>query len=194
MILPFDFRNDLVQPATINQLHRVEEVFVFLADFKHRHDIGVVHLRRCASFPPETGLRVGRSQLPQRQHLDRDSTTERNLFGFVNDTHPAANDFANDAIVANLVGPVQIGFDFPIARLRSQVFHHVERIKQFAQLVREFRVLLAVFIDAGIFTVLSTVCVLIDDVHQALFCGGIRVHGHMMPGESTRDNVSGGRT
>src|SRR5947207_2882916 len=92
-------RDPMCQCHSIEVLHCDEAFAVVLSDFVDGADIGMVQRRSSTGFAAEAlqSLRVFRDIIGQE--LERDKTTEGDIFGLVNDTHPATAEFLDDAVV-----------------------------------------------------------------------------------------------
>jgi hypothetical protein len=97
------------QAAAFDELHREVRHLLDHADGVDGHDPGVLK--------PAGNLRLelkaldcpGVESRRNRQDLEGDTTAEGKLFGFVDDTHPAAADFADDPKVADDTGALLAG-------------------------------------------------------------------------------------
>ena len=90
------------QVRSFDELHREEVCAVGLADVVDRHDGVVAELRGRRSLPAEP-LDVDRRERDvRRQHLEGHAAAERHVHGFVDDSHAAAADLAQHAVLADV--------------------------------------------------------------------------------------------
>ena len=69
---------------------------VILAGCVDRHDVGVMELGGCLRFATKANNRLGGHTQSAGQHFERDLAIQRPLPGLVDNTHPAAAEFAHD--------------------------------------------------------------------------------------------------
>ncbi len=93
------FVQHFVQSATGNKLHYVVASSLLFANPIHRDNIGVMQTSRGTCFAQKPLAPTAVSQCRGQQHFQRDASTERLLLSLVNDTHAAATQLANNAIV-----------------------------------------------------------------------------------------------
>ena len=89
-----------IQADAFDALHRVVADALLLAIVEHRHDVGVVQLRRRAGLglkSPQVGP-VGAE--PRVHDLERHAALERLVLGFVDDAHAAAAELAEEGVVS----------------------------------------------------------------------------------------------
>ena len=85
---------------SVDVLHREVMDSAFAADGVDRHDIRMMQRRGRAGLVLKT-LQLFRIHVrSERQHFQRDSSTQRNLFRFVNNPHPAPTEKPDDPEVA----------------------------------------------------------------------------------------------
>ncbi len=88
-----------------------------LADLVNGADVGMVQSRRSPSFASKT---LERLQVPGklvRQKLQRDKPPQLSVFGLVNDTHAAAAQFFDNAVMRDvLVDHKRRNFQWPYVR------------------------------------------------------------------------------
>ena len=91
----------MLQRQPIQKLHGDERLPVLLANVVNRANIGVVECRRCAGFTTKSfeSLRVLRQFI--RQELQGYKSPKLGVLGFVNDTHAAAAQLLDDAVMRN---------------------------------------------------------------------------------------------
>ncbi len=100
-----DARHTIVERLTVEVLHRDERATVFEAP-------RVVHLDDVRALNAGGGARLAEEALDDdrrvrqlgREHLDRHRLTDADVLGLVDDRHPAAPDFARDAVLADEQG------------------------------------------------------------------------------------------
>ncbi len=118
-----------------------------------RHDVGVAQPRRRPRLPlePQPLLDVGEGRV--RQDLQRHASTERFLFGLVDDAHAAPTDLAENAVVAQSLQPrrgvnghTAGGF---VGAVGAEIFHPDQDREDLADLVGELGVTPAVFFERG---------------------------------------------
>src|SRR5580704_3958822 len=78
--------------------HHQEKATLVLANFVNGADIGVIQSRGGARFTPETlqRLRIVRQAVGQK--LEGDKAVELQVLGLIDDAHPPAADFFQDAV------------------------------------------------------------------------------------------------
>src|ERR1700677_348041 len=89
----------MLQGRSVQKLHGDERLGILVANVINRADIGVVQCGRRLGFPPESGKRLRVTGHFLRQELESDETTQPCVLGLVDDTHPAAAELLDDAIV-----------------------------------------------------------------------------------------------
>ncbi len=77
---------------------------MFLADGEHWHDVLVVELGCRLGLVAEAGDLSLIEHGGEGQNFQRDAAIERLLVRFVHDAHAAPTDFADDLVVADLLG------------------------------------------------------------------------------------------
>ena len=101
---------------------------------------------------------MGPAQCMLGQHLDRNSTPQRDLLGFVHDTHSAARDLPNNPVIAKL-------FDACLFRsrcggsrtLEMQLFDRRHRRKQGANLLGVLRIHVCIVVNRHALTTSQSV-------------------------------------
>ena len=89
----------VLQCRTFQELHRDERLPVLFTDVMDRADVGVTKGRCGLRFTPESAECMRLSGHTFRQKLERDEKVETCILGFVDDTHAAATELFEDAIV-----------------------------------------------------------------------------------------------
>ena len=80
---------------------------VVLGDLVNRADVRMVERGRGARFAPEPfDVAVRRARHLRRQELQRDLAAERQIFGEIDDAHPAAAEQRLDSVVADYVARI----------------------------------------------------------------------------------------
>ena len=87
------------QRRPFQKLHRDERLIVVLANFINRADVGMVQRGSGAGFTPEAFERLCVVGEFVRKKLQSDEAPELGVFGFVDDSHPAAAQLVHNAIV-----------------------------------------------------------------------------------------------
>ena len=89
----------MLQRHAIEKFHDDEGLMFLLADFINRADVGMVQGggRLRLALKAGQGLRILDHIAGKK--LKRDKPVQRQVFGFVDNTHPAAAEFFEDAIV-----------------------------------------------------------------------------------------------
>ncbi len=77
-------------------LHRVEMNTALAPHREDGNNIRMVKLRRCSGFVFESRNLFLVQESRERKHLQRHTTVERHLLGFVNDSHPTAADLTEN--------------------------------------------------------------------------------------------------
>ena len=91
-------RVELIETPSADEFHRVPEPAVRQqTGIMQRHDAWVFEFCDRPRFVAHMLDGVLRGQLAGK-HLDRDAAAQLDVFGLVDDTHPAARDLAHDAI------------------------------------------------------------------------------------------------
>jgi hypothetical protein len=88
-----------LERLTVEELHGQERPIILLPNFMNCADVEMIESRSGAGFAPEAFecLRVIREFV--RQKFQCDMTPETEIFGLVNNTHPTAADFFQNAVV-----------------------------------------------------------------------------------------------
>ena len=94
-------RNAMLQGHAVEEFHRDKRLAVVIADFVNGADVRMVQGGSGARLATKAleGRRVLRQFL--RQKLQRDEPAELDVFGLVDDAHPATAKLAQDAVVRN---------------------------------------------------------------------------------------------
>jgi hypothetical protein len=87
------------QSDAIQKLHGDERLPVLLADVMNRADVGVIQRRCGLGFALKTSERLWVSGNLLRQKLESDKAVQPHVLGLVHDTHPAATQLLDDAVV-----------------------------------------------------------------------------------------------
>ena len=93
--------NQMFQSLAAQALHHDEEMSIVLANLVHGADVGMVQRRRGASFAAEAFERLGIFGRRVGEKLESDETAELRVLSFVDDTHPAAAEQFEDAVVGD---------------------------------------------------------------------------------------------
>ena len=96
--------NHVGQILAFDELHGVVMDATLAADRVHRHDVGVMQLRRRLRFVFETLQLLGVERRCERQHLECHAPAQRHLHRLVHHAHAAAADLAQDAKIAERLG------------------------------------------------------------------------------------------
>ena len=91
--------DQVFQRCAIQKFHRDELLSVMLADLVNRADIGMVQRRSRLCLSLEAHQRQGISGYVIRQKLQRDKSVQGYILGLINDTHAAATEFLDDAVM-----------------------------------------------------------------------------------------------
>src|ERR1700693_4288720 len=89
----------MLKRLSLDQLHGDEVLAVRFVDLVYRADVRMIERRRSKCFSSESfaGSRIILHL--HRQELQRNMAVQREVFGFVYHTHPAATELREDAIV-----------------------------------------------------------------------------------------------
>ncbi len=92
-------RNAVLQSHAIQEFHGDERLPVLLADVVNGADVGVIQRRSSLrlTLKPAKRLRIARHFV--RQKLQGDETMQPSVFGLIDNTHSAATELLDDAIV-----------------------------------------------------------------------------------------------
>jgi hypothetical protein len=99
-ILAVDDREQLLERAALDVLHREPRLPVFVADREDRHDAGMLQPRDRLDFALEALARGRRQQQFGAHDLQRDLALQARLFGDVDDAHAAGPELAQHAELA----------------------------------------------------------------------------------------------
>ena len=88
----------LPQRAPLEQLHHDERPALVLVDVVDGADVRMVQRRRRAGFAAEALERLAILRRRVRQELEGDETAEPQVFGLVDDAHPALAELRDDAV------------------------------------------------------------------------------------------------
>ena len=91
--------DELLEGDAVEVLHGEESLVAMFADFVDGADVWMIEGRGGASLAAEAleGLRVAREFVGKK--LERDEASELGVFRFVDDTHPAAAELFDNAVV-----------------------------------------------------------------------------------------------
>ncbi len=92
-----------------DELHGVEVHAALGADGVNRHNVRVMQLGGGLGLIAEALQVFGVERGGERQHLERDAPSQRELHGLVDDAHAAAADFAHDLEVAQRICGKRLG-------------------------------------------------------------------------------------
>jgi hypothetical protein len=87
------------QSLAFQIFHHQEEAPLVLANFVNGADVGVIQSRGGAGLTPEALERLGIVRQAVWQKLESDKTTELDVLSLIDDAHPAAADFFQDAVM-----------------------------------------------------------------------------------------------
>ncbi len=143
-----------VEPLALNELHGVVADIALAADLEHRHDVGVMQSCRSAGFAAESlDHRLIGGDMP-RKNLERHPAAERNLLGFVYDSHAAAADFTQDPVVADAaqgcVSRARSGALFLALHQAFGPLHLDHRREEVVNLRGKLRVAIGVLLERGV--------------------------------------------
>src|SRR6202049_1814139 len=91
----------MLQRHTVEKFHHDEGLAFTLADFVDGTDVGMIQGRRGTSFPAEAFERLRVSGNICRQELQGDAATKLCVVGLIHNTHAAATELLNNAVVRN---------------------------------------------------------------------------------------------
>ena len=91
--------NALPQCHAIQKLHGDERLPIMLTNLVNRADVGMIQRRRRPRLPPEALQRQGLACRIFRKKLQRHQPPQRSVLGLVDDSHAAAAQLAQHAIV-----------------------------------------------------------------------------------------------
>src|SRR5947209_3283672 len=100
---PLQLVENLVQSSAVDELHGVIRHALMFADGKNGDDIGMVQLRRRLGLALEALPLFAARKHTLRHDLEGDVPAKGDLLRFVNDSHAASADLADDAIIAELL-------------------------------------------------------------------------------------------
>ena len=83
----------------VQKLHGDERLAVLLADVVNRADVGMIQRGSGLRFALKAGERLRVAGNLVGQELERDEAVQARVLGFVNDTHAAAAELLDDAVV-----------------------------------------------------------------------------------------------
>src|ERR1700677_2924415 len=92
-------RDALLQGCAIQKLHSNERFPVLFTNVIDRADVWVIQRGRSLRFSLEAGQGLWVSGHSLSQKLKRNEAMETRILSFVNDSHPAAAELLNDAIM-----------------------------------------------------------------------------------------------
>jgi hypothetical protein len=92
-------RNGVLQGLAFQILHGDEGLARLLAYVVNSADVRMVQCRRGARFPFESFQRLWVARNVVRKELQRDEAAQSYVFGLVNNTHTAATELFDDAVV-----------------------------------------------------------------------------------------------
>src|SRR3984893_13541471 len=89
----------MLQSLAVQELHGDERLAALLANVVNRADVGRVESRCGLGFPLKTGKSLGVFGYFIGQEFQSHKPVQPGVLGLVNDTHPAATELLNDAVV-----------------------------------------------------------------------------------------------
>src|SRR5229473_3561613 len=89
----------MFQRGALEKLHGDEGFSVLIADIMDGADIGMIQCRGCLRLPLEPSERLGVACDVFGEELQRDETMEAGILGFIDDSHTAAAELFNYAIM-----------------------------------------------------------------------------------------------
>ena len=143
----------MIQPLARDQLHDIVVIAVVFADSEDGNDVRVMQTRCGLGFADKTRDLLWRSGQLRQQDLHRDSAIQGLVHRFVHNPHASLTDPSDDPVVAQ---SLDVGSGSLRARLTCQsllfapqreLLHHLDRWKQFPNLVRQFGVRVRVLRD-----------------------------------------------
>ena len=91
--------NPMLKRLTVEKLHGQERPIVVLPDFINCTNVGMIESRSSPGFALKTLERLAVASKIVRQEFQRCLAAQAEVFGLINDTHPAAAEFFQNAIV-----------------------------------------------------------------------------------------------
>jgi hypothetical protein len=95
-------RDALLQRHPVQKLHGDEGLTILLPDLVDGADVGMVQCGSSLGFPLEASQRLGVFGYFLGQKLQRDRSVKGYVLSLVDNTHPAAPELLDDAVVAQL--------------------------------------------------------------------------------------------
>src|SRR5713101_2520547 len=89
----------VLQRRAFQKLHGDEGFPTLLTDVMDRADVGMIQCGRGLRFSLESGESMRIPGYIFRQELERHETVETSIFSFVDDSHPAATELFDDAVM-----------------------------------------------------------------------------------------------
>ena len=89
----------MLQRYAVQKLHGDERFPILLTDVKDHANIGMIQRGGSLRFALKAAEGLCISSYFFRQEFESDKTVETNVLSLVDDTHPAAAEFLNDAVV-----------------------------------------------------------------------------------------------
>src|SRR5438552_873256 len=89
----------VLQRCAIQEFHGDERLSILLADVVNRANVGMIQSGRGASLTAKAFERLRITGQFFRQKLQSYKTTQTGVFGLINDTHPAAAELLDDAVM-----------------------------------------------------------------------------------------------
>ena len=89
----------MLQSLTVEELHRDVRPVVGLADFVNGANIRVIQGRSGPRLPAEALQRLGITSQILGQKLQRNKPPQLGVLGLIHDSHPAATELLDDAIM-----------------------------------------------------------------------------------------------
>src|SRR5262245_47125566 len=92
--------DNLIEGLSLDELHGVEGGLAVLADLENRHDVRVMQLRRRLRLAAEALQGTSVAREPDRQQLEGDAASQRQLLRLVDDAHAATAQLADNPVTA----------------------------------------------------------------------------------------------
>jgi len=166
LLQPLQIADHKIQILAADVLHRVEVNVVLGTDLKHRNDVCMVKPTRRSRFPEKSLQVMVTSRRTSVQDLECDSSTHRAVFSFIDDSHAAATELFDNAVLAELRWSrdhrdrADLVF---VVVLRSEILQHRQRAKHVADLVRQMRMHIGVLTDLRPFAVAQPIKILLRE-------------------------------
>jgi hypothetical protein len=107
----------MIERLALEELHGQERPIILLPNFMNCADVGMIKSRSGSGFAPEAFERLRDTRQFLGQKFQCNMTPEAQVFGLVNNTHPASADFFQNAVVRDGLAKFMSAASSPSGRM-----------------------------------------------------------------------------